>query len=1393
MAQSESTIATAKILDMDTLMSEGFSVDSILDGPDSERFRTMSELTDPKELDADLKMSAFLQNIGVSGKDNQAANKTAASSILNTTSSVGLWDSVKEGWNNNLIQIRIGDIRLSERMREITPVQAQSQVSALKAQMRTTKAKGLASWAKSAANIAPMMIETSAEGAKYGLVTGGAAAGITALAQTSTVVSAPLEPITVPGAALTFGTIGFAYGSANRTRELETGLMYDELLEFTDAQGNKIDPAIAGPIADSVGTINALLDLAQIGDIIKTIPGGKKLLAKAMNKTIKNLVQSKSVLKILAKDAVRYAGHVGIESGVEVLQETDNIIFGELAKNISNELDKTGFAPAAKKDITKRLVDTAIESAKGFSLIAGPGNVIQTGGEVLAAKATPTKAVEGQTPVGAIQTTLPGTELVGRISRVMASEKIIPRLDINSLGKTMVDIPTELPAKKRKAVKEVEAVLTPEEEYALQQSEATMKAEEPFTITPELYIGNVTQRMKKVFAEEWNTEPEQIHGFTEGAWPTKRTKIELKMDEGRALLIHLENSLQDRVDNNKLNTDSDLARANADWGDIKELRHKLGLPKTLRPFRVIRAKKQQIIVIKNTRERIEKTTKAGAQDVVQTLEIDRLNTVMQRVAKAAKEGWVGGKKQAREQYALLQYLRKQKQLRDKLVEKINAEPSKNVDFFYREAIKGLQSAIDWGITTEGKKEQKDALKALLKKNPEKATEIPAELLETLNKKDVDSLSYNDLLVLNEEVNRLKQIGKLKSELYHKQRRKAIETETKEMTATIGKATKNLMPSVERANALRPTRIFDMLDGGKKFAGRIFNFFYKQTNEDYNAELQNIDNRQTAMKRRREELGISFWALSRKRAVGEFNLTVDEMLSIYAGWKNPASRAALRYGGIPKKIKGKEIYVELTDEIYNKIEAELTENEKIWGDTIIAEYDQHYNRMRNTVIAAENRDPGNEVNYTKIRRKGIQFVSTEQELLDELAVRDFFRTVEPEKRFTIKRKDIPAEYQKPIELGLTKIWMQESRKQEHYINNALHIKDMQAIVKEENFRESIRERFGGPVLDTVDHFVKSIANPDFYKTFSDIEQISKIARRHTAIAYIAFRLTSILKQIPQLMMYWAKSSAVDMLMSAMDATFHPMQAYEKAKGIHYQISHITIEREMEELQRADENLYKKIINTIGTTGMYGIFAIDRASRVIGINAVYNKAIRDGMSPTEAADKASMTTLLTQEASSPKDLAKLYSSNEILNWFTMFTNELNQIYNITTYDIPVAFRNKNYREATRSAIALATSAMMIWMIQNNDVPDEPEDAAQALAEQLVSSWPLIGSYLVSGAKGWSAQAPPPLKAATSVGKAAARAVEGDYEKMLYNLTEPLAIGTGFPYQAAKEIYNFIEEID
>lgn len=1401
--QSEDSIADSRGVHPDELMADDFDMNKYLE-QNGVSLDNVPEEIDKSELTDEMKLDSFFRSMGVE-QQNQEAARTALMATTNEQSAKGVFDSMKEGWNNGKIDIQTADIGMAGLLGQMTDEQVRQETARLEKTKTVSKKTWAGSWFGSAANVAPTTVEALKSGAVGAAVGAGVGAGTAVVAgQLGPQVAIPEEIATVPAGALTGGRLGMMIGSAKRGMEIEGGLMYVELLNMTDENGQHIDPKIAKPIAWTVGAINGGLEFVKLKTLISTIPGGKKLFANAQRKAVSEIVKSKTLRSVITAGAKRYAAAVGTETFTEVMQEADNIIFGIFGKHLSNEINKTKLTTDVKKDVVDRLLETTKESAKSFSLLTLPGSVVQTTTEAATiAKKEPTQPVTAEVPGSAIKETVPGLKVAteafpqdNRISRVMASEKIIPRVDIDSLGKVMIDEPVEMPAKEpRKKVEKVvvEEELSPEDVALFQQAESEMAALETFqTIKPNLYIGNVTARMKAAMGEAMDADPEQIQGFHEGAWPTKRTKVEMTMDEGRAVLYQLETSLQERVDKDQLHNDSDLARANADWGDIAALRKELGLPKGERPFRVTRETGPRIITIEKTKERIEKTTEAGALDITKTTKIQQLNDVMKRVAKYAKEGYKAGKREVRESIALVRYLRKQKQLRDKLVEKITKDVSDKVDFFYREAIQSLQDAVDWKTGTEKAKEKKAATKKALELTPENYMNAPVSLIESFNKKNVGDLGYNDLFTVNNEIQRLRGLGLLKSKSIRAERAAKIEAETKVFTENINKAKgKNAIVSAIQALTLKPMRIFDMLDGGKNFAGRMFKFFYEITNDNYNREIQNVDARTEGVRRKMQELGISLRDMASKRMIDGVAYTVDEMLTVYAGWKNWAHQQKIRFGGIQTRYNKKPITVD--DALYGKMMEQLSENQKTWADTIIAEYGQNaFDRLRNSVIAAENRDMGYEENYTPAPAANRQYVSTEEELLAEMSFRHFIRTVGPSKGMTIQRQDIPPEHQNPIRSGLTELWFESVKKQEHYINNALHIKDMQAMLRNKELRTAITDKFGDSMAKTVDDYVARIANPNFYKTYDEISRISKVLRKNAAMAYISWNFSSVFNQIPAIMSYWVNSSAMDVIQSMMNAAFHPVQAYEKAREIHYQISHNTIEREMIELEQADTAAFQKIINTIGRTGMIGLVTMDRAIRIIGINAVYDYQIRKGLSAQEARKKAADTTLMTQEAAAPKDLARLWATDEKLNWLLMFTNQLNQIYNITTYDIPASWKNSNYRDAARSAISLGTMAMMIWMIQNGRLPEDEEDAADALTDEFVSMLPLIGSWINAARNGWDTELPFQT-VVTQTTKGLNKIAEGELEKGLEKLIEPMALLTGYPYQGTKELYRFIEGAD
>lgn len=170
-------------------------------------------------------------------------------------------------------------------------------------------------------------------------------------------------------------------------------------------------------------------------------------------------------------------------------------------------------------------------------------------------------------------------------------------------------------------------------------------------------------------------------------------------------------------------------------------------------------------------------------------------------------------------------------------------------------------------------------------------------------------------------------------------------------------------------------------------------------------------------------------------------------------------------------------------------------------------------------------------------------------------------------------------------------------------------------------------------------------------------------------------------------------------------------------------------------------------------MRGIMEIDRYVTRVGWLAKYNQQTKTGLSPTEAAEKADRLVLETQPAAHAKDIAEIYATSEFLNWWLQFTNQINQIYNIITYDIPAKFKTGRYWDGTRAGLGVALSAAMIWMISHGRIPRGKEDLKDMAAEASLNYIPVAGSYLNSYRKGFKSGLPPalmPLKTTAELGE-------------------------------------------
>ncbi len=545
-------------------------------------------------------------------------------------------------------------------------------------------------------------------------------------------------------------------------------------------------------------------------------------------------------------------------------------------------------------------------------------------------------------------------------------------------------------------------------------------------------------------------------------------------------------------------------------------------------------------------------------------------------------------------------------------------------------------------------------------------------------------------------------------------------------ATTKKPKMRLTWRAARSKSLRPSRIFDMFDGGKAtFDGPMHDAFTDEVNKQTDAELRAIDARADAGAAKLAELDLTTADLASKRIIAGKEYTVEEIIGIYGFSLNPRSRLAVVFGN---KIGSRQLaeivwYVENTDPRLG----ELTN----W---IIAEFEQHYTRLEDAFIEDQEKRLIKEDSYLPMRRQELDYTPDKRDLLDELKQSLNLKRAYTKKGFTLERQDIPAEFQKPIQLNLWGIWLQQVKWQEHYIHFAKLTRDLHRIERSKEFRSAVGDVFGSEYATTTTNYVSRVANPYVFKSFGFWANASRVLRSNAAVSYLAFNLVTMAKQLPSGLYYLPDAGIGHLTASAAAFAANPLAMVEKVRSLDPQVRHPALERTLEELKLRNRDLYDGVLKKVGKVGLQGIYLMDTVARTIGWNAVYQKALAEGKSEAEGIRLAQNATLRSQPAAAPNDLPELYVSNEALNWFLMFSNQLNQIYNIATFDVPGNWQNKQYAKAGLAITGLTLAGAWMWMLKNRRLPEDEEDFIEMATDPLIDMLPLVGRPIQQARRGF-----------------------------------------------------------
>lgn len=223
----------------------------------------------------------------------------------------------------------------------------------------------------------PMTVETLKSGG-FGYAAGSliGAGGAVVAGQLGPQAATPEEVVTVPAMAVAGAKIGGGWGgrigAAKKVFELEAGFARSELKQIVDEEGKPLDPVALNGLSVGVGGINAVLELTGLSLMLKTVPGGDKILSKISKEGVKDLASNPTVRQALMDVAVKYSKGVAGETSTEMAQEFTNIVAGEIARKMQG----VNSTPMEKN--VARILETGVSTMGAMLYTGGVGSTAQT-------------------------------------------------------------------------------------------------------------------------------------------------------------------------------------------------------------------------------------------------------------------------------------------------------------------------------------------------------------------------------------------------------------------------------------------------------------------------------------------------------------------------------------------------------------------------------------------------------------------------------------------------------------------------------------------------------------------------------------------------------------------------------------------------------------------------------------------------------------------------------------------------------------------------------------------------------------------------------------------------------------------------------------------------------
>lgn len=576
-----------------------------------------------------------------------------------------------------------------------------------------------------------------------------------------------------------------------------------------------------------------------------------------------------------------------------------------------------------------------------------------------------------------------------------------------------------------------------------------------------------------------------------------------------------------------------------------------------------------------------------------------------------------------------------------------------------------------------------------------------------------------------------------------------------------------------ANTLGAIRLFDWIGHGMgKFDSAFSKYCVDEVNMAYDTKLRHIHERHDEMNAKMKALGITLHDLSKRRTVGAYNYSVDELLSIYTATQNEKSLQALIFGNMRDLVPDSWFLdnaknhdaqppAEVLTHIGDCIKA-LTPQERELADYVIQEYDMHYDRMNDIFIATFNQGMMKEENYTPMHR--LEYTSNHGLVnADEAAYAKGVASQAGAQKAGLERgflnprvipgKEINARHQAPMDLGLLSIWNTQVDAMEHTAAFARIGPNLHAVFTENfedrtgrsyNIPKLIREKFGSGTWKAVQEYI-NLVNRDGLTVGNDVfSRISNTLGKNMAYTYLAANIATVLKQTTSIPRFLITAGPAQIGCAIGEYLQHPKQFLEDIYVMDPQMRDrvpnvfFSINKYDPTIMGDAQYAYKKSMDTLIAPISY----MDRVVAAIGWKATYESNVKRGLSHDQAVRAAQRAVLLTQQTPSIKDAPMIWRQSGLARLLMIFTSDAAPVLGMTVYDLAQSIKRGDHPASLCNVAALMISAVAMKALVDG-MPDDDNDEnwgewiMSAFSRQAIESIPLVGKELMSFWESFSGQ--------------------------------------------------------